>query len=157
MALNLPSLDAAVHGARPNAKPEPREKKPRQRIRVKAKPKAERDHIAETRAYIFARERGRCRCCRQRRAESMHELKSRGAGGKVSKRNSVAVCGQLGNGHECHGLLQRKQITYSANDPAGAEGTLYFMPMDQKARDWMKLNDTHGLESPPMRDLEAAE
>ena len=138
-------------------KPPKREKKQPRRIRVKAKPKAERDNITKTREYVFARERGVCRCCRLRRAESMHELISRGAGGKVSKRNSVAVCGQLGNGPECHGLLQAKRITYTASRPDGAEGTLYFMPMDQGARDWMKLGDKHGLESPTMFTMEAAE
>lgn len=134
-----------------------REKKPRARIRVKAKPKTERDAITKTREYVFARERGMCRCCRLRPAESMHELRSRGAGGKRSKRNSVAVCGQLGNGHECHGLLQAKRITYDMSEKLGAESTIYFMPMDEKARDWMKLKTEHGLESSPMRDVEAAE
>ena len=134
-----------------------REKKTTQRIRVKPKSKEQRDHITEIREYVFARERGRCRCCRRRTAQSMHELVSRGAGGKVSKRNSIAVCGQLGNGHECHGLLQAKRITFTMSDSRGAEASIYFMPMDQRARDWMKLGEAHGLESAPMREIEAAE
>ena len=144
------------HGGVACPKPPKRAKKTRQRIRRTRKPTGERDRIAEIRDYVFARERGWCRCCRARRAESMHELRSRGAGGKISKRNSVAVCGQLGNGPECHGQLQRKAITYTAPG-IGAEGTLYFMPMTPQARDWMKLGVQHGLESPPMRECEAAE
>lgn len=136
-------------------KPPPRERKTPKRIKTHAKPKAERDRIAKIRQYVFARERNVCRCCRLRVAESMHELTSRSLGGKISRTNSIAVCGQLGNGHECHGQLQRREITVERSDTLGAEAALYFMPMTAAARDWMKLGDRHGMESPPMRETEA--
>ncbi len=133
-----------------------REKKTPQRIKRKAKPRAERDHVSETREYVRARERGRCRCCRFRRGESMHELRSRGAGGKVSKANSVWVCGQLGNGPECHGQLQRRDITVLVSQ-RGAEGTITFWPQSQKSADWLRIKASDCIESGPMREYEAAE
>lgn len=157
MPLHLPSLAAAIHTARPNAKPPKREKKVRTRIKVKAKPKAERDRITKVRQYVFARERHLCRCCRLRRAESLHEITPRARCGPISKTNSIAVCGQLGNGPECHGRLQRHQILVERSHSLGAEATLYFVPTDQSSRDWMKLGERHGMESPPMVDMEAAE
>lgn len=151
---DLPTLDAGVHEARPNAKPLKREPKARTGIVRKAKPQGERDRIAEIRDYVFARERGICRCCRRRRAESMHEIKSRGAGGKVSKRNSIAVCGQLRNGHECHGRCQRKQIVVTWPDEAKAETTLTFTPTDAASADWLKVKLGEEIVSAPMREYE---
>lgn len=78
--------------------------KPEPRARTKArKLRHQGDRHAEIRAYVFEREQHVCRCCRLRLAESMHELKSRGAGGKVSKTNSIAVCGTIvGAVPSCH-------------------------------------------------------
>lgn len=94
-----------------------------------------KDH-GKIRAYVFEREEHICRCCRLRRADSMHELKSRGSGGKVSKRNSVAVCGDGVQG--CHGFLQRYAITFYRGDD-GAEGQLQFVPMTAVSADWMRV------------------
>lgn len=132
-------------------KPKPREKKAPTRIRRHAKAPEERDRIAAIRDYVFARERGRCRCCRCRMAQSMHELRPRSLRGKVSKTNSIAVCGDGVRG--CHGFLQRHEITFDSAD-AKAEATLYFMPRTEAARTWMKLGQSHGLESKPMREME---
>lgn len=153
MALNLPSLDAAIRQPRPNAKPAKRAPKSRQRIRRQSKPKAERDRITEVRNYVIGRERGRCRCCRFRRGESMHELRSRGAGGKVSKTNSVWVCGQLGNGPECHGQLQRAEIRVLVSQ-RGADGTITFWPQHQKNADWLRIKLSDCIESGPMSTYE---
>ncbi len=88
------------------------------------------------REYVFEREQGICRCCRIRKAESMHELRFRSLGGKVSKKNSVAVCGDGVRG--CHGMLQRLQIAYVC-DSDGAEGQLRFCPLNAAAADWMRV------------------
>jgi hypothetical protein len=88
------------------------------------------------REYVFEREQGICRCCRIRKAESMHELRFRSLGGKVSKRNSVALCGDGVQG--CHGLLQRHEIDFAC-DIEGAEGLLKFQPKTQRAADWMRV------------------
>lgn len=93
---------------------------------LKARRKREKfKTTAEVRVYVFGRERNICRCCRKRAAESMHELKFRSQGGKVSKKNSVAVCGDGVRG--CHGMLQRHEIEYFAG-PNGAEAALTFWP-----------------------------
>lgn len=89
-------------------KPPKRERKTPTRIRRTAKPKGERDRIAKVRAYIIARERNVCRCCRFRVGQSMHELLPRSRGGKISRTNSVWLCGDGVAG--CHGLIQRYEI-----------------------------------------------
>lgn len=94
-----------------------------------------KDH-GKIRAYVFEREQGICRCCRLRKLESMHELRFRSLGGKVSKRNSVGVCGDGVRG--CHGFLQRLEIAY-VNDAEGAEGLLQFSPSSKAASDWMRV------------------
>lgn len=85
------------------------------------------------RDYVFEREQGICRCCRIRKAESMHELRFRSLGGKVSKRNSVAVCGD--GVQRCHGFLQRNEIDWCGN----AEEQLSFQPNSKAAADWMRI------------------
>lgn len=128
--------------------------KPERRKKTKAREeRVESERVAKVRAYVFARERNVCRCCRCRPAESMHELRPRSLRGKVSRSNSVAVCGSGTTG--CHGFLQQHRITWDGSHTLGAEATLYFMPKDQGARDWMKLGDRHGMESPVMREMEA--
>lgn len=108
----------------------------------------------ETRVYVFARERNLCRCCRKRPAESMHELQFRSLGGKVSVRNSIAVCGELGT-EQCHGFLQANQIAWEAHDTAArAEGTLSFFPLSVAAAEWLGIGRGARLESPPMQTTE---
>lgn len=126
--------------------------KPEPRKRSKAREKRQQAKDASgVRAYVFARERDICRCCRSRRAESRHELRFRSLGGKVTKANCVAVCGDGVQG--CHGFLQRNEITYVAWGN-GAEDSLTFQPMTARAREWMKLADGQVLLSAPMRDCE---
>lgn len=85
--------------------------KPKTRKQLKARKKRQAaKEIRAVRAYVFERERGICRCCGWMPAESMHELRPRSLGGKVSRDNSVAVCGDGVRG--CHGKLQRHEITY---------------------------------------------
>jgi hypothetical protein len=117
--------------------------------------RAQRKSHAEVRQYVFAREKGICRCCRLRPAASMHELKSRGAGGEVSRFNSVAVCGGLvGVEPSCHTYLQSKAIRYMAYE-GGAERLLAFFPMTPQAAEWLRVPLHERLESYPMSEVEA--
>lgn len=154
--LDLPNANQQGVLSVPNWKPEKREKKAPTRIRTHRKPKAERDAISAIRQYVFGRERDTCRVCRCRLAQSMHEIVSRGRRGKISRRNSIAVCGQLGNGHECHGKLQRVEISVDAS-VEGAEGTLKFTAKTSAAADWLKIKVGESIESQPMVQMEAAE
>ena len=96
--------------------------KPEPRKRIKARRKRQqRKVVADVRAYVFARERGMCRCRHYRPAESMHEIIFRSQGGKVTPENSIAVCGDGVRG--CHGRLHRRDITIQVG-PLGAEGYL---------------------------------
>lgn len=130
-------------------KPEPRT---RTKNRIK---RAKRGDVAAVRAYVFGRERNLCRCCRFRAAESMHELRPRSLGGKVSRQNSVAVCGSGTTG--CHGLLQSHQISVQTWMPLGAEDRLVFTPCTDIAATWVHVALGHDLESRPMLQMEAAE
>lgn len=90
------------------------------------------------RAYIFEREQGICRCCRIRATESMHELRFRSLGGKVSRFNSVALCGDGTRG--CHGFLQRLEIEWLSETPhLGADWLLQFRPKTAQASEWMRV------------------
>lgn len=149
---DLPTLDASVHTLRPNAKPPKREKKSRRPIRRTAKPQAERDRITDVRNYVIGRERGRCRCCRFRQGQSMHELRPRSLGGKVSKRNSVWVCGDGVRG--CHGYLQRHEIVDTPDSALGADALIYFRPCSQATADWMQIKRGERIESGPMSTYE---
>lgn len=132
-------------------KPEPLQRTRNRRRRVKG------TREAEVRVYVFARERDICRCCRKRRADSMHEIISRGAGGKVSRRNSIAVCGQIvGAVPSCHTYMQLYQIDVVQEDD-GAEGTLTFWPKNHAAADWMQIALGQSVKSEPMVVMEAAE
>jgi hypothetical protein len=108
----------------------------------------------DVRAYVFARERDICRICRKRPATSMHELQFRSCGGRVSKRNSVAACGDGVSG--CHGFAQRHEIAWD-DYGLGAEGTLVFEPTTYRAADWMQIKFGSKLISPPMVEMETAE
>ncbi len=123
------------------------------------KRRAKTKHWPDVRAYIFARERDLCRCCRKRQAESMHELKFRSAGGKVSKANSVAVCGDGVRG--CHGLLQRHQIDvygeHGSTTDINAERTLTFHAVTLTAQEWLGVTQGQELISPVMVDIERAD
>lgn len=86
----------------------------------------------------------------------MHELVFKSAGGKVSKRNSVAVCGVLvGADSSCHTYLQNHSIAWNGGQ-LGAEGTLTFQPISKAAADWMRVAIGQTIESPPMVDMEEA-
>jgi hypothetical protein len=76
---------------------------PRKRTKAR-KVRVNRAAVRDVRAYVFAREREICRCCRFRPAESMHEIKPKSLRGKVSRINSIAVCGSGTTG--CHGHLR---------------------------------------------------
>lgn len=98
-------------------------KKPLKQSTVKRKRRIVKNaETTRVRDYVFERERGMCRCCGWRHAESMHEIKSRGAGGKRTPENSIAVCGDGVRG--CHGCLQRYQIRVEGPD---AEQLLTFV------------------------------
>lgn len=110
------------------------------RHRRKARKKRARStHISSTRAYVFEREGGICRCCRRRAAESMHELISAGAMGSRMKAtnpsNCVAVCGRLvGSMPSCHTYLQRNDISWEGD----AEGDLRFTARTPAAQRWLE-------------------
>ncbi len=128
--------------------------KPERRKRTKArKVRAKRRDAADVRVYVFGRERDLCRCCRKRRAQSLHELQFRSQGGKVSKRNSVAVCGDGVRG--CHGFLQRHEIEWEEHNAIRrAEGTLTFFPLSMSAAEWLGIRRGTKLESPVMQETE---
>lgn len=128
---------------------------PRKRTKARKK-RVHRGDVAAVRAYVFGRERELCRCCRLRAAQSMHELQSRGAGGKVSKRNSVAVCGELvGVEPSCHTYLQANEIDWE-DGPLGADGTLTFIPVTGRAAEWLRVKRLAQIESPVMLETEIA-
>lgn len=133
--------------------------KPESRKRAKGRKDRARAQVTkDVRSYVFAREREICRCCRIRRAESMHELRPRSLRGKVSRRNSMAVCGDGVRG--CHGFLQRHEITAHSKEQNGTEGTLVFVPISLQAADWLRvgiLGKYRSIESPPMVEMETAE
>lgn len=135
----------------PQPKPTPR------RILKGLEKRAKARTTAEIRQYVFARERNICRCCRKREAKSMHEIVPRGRGGKVSKKNSIAVCGQLVGTEECcHTYLQQSAIIVNHTD-LGAEDTLFFEPTSKQASDWIGIDNGSIFISPTMCEVEAAE
>jgi len=100
-------------------------KKPLKRSTIKAKRrKVKNAHTAEVRAYVFERDNYRCRVCKKKPATSMHEIRPRSLGGKVSPENSIAVCGDGTSG--CHGMLQRHIIGVTILSDGGAESSLSF-------------------------------
>jgi hypothetical protein len=107
--------------------------KGRTRKQVKAKAKRTRAaHVAAVRAYVFAREQLVCRCCGIRAAESMHEIRPRSLGGKVSRENSIAVCGS--GTTMCHGYLQSHEVSVEPTDLARwAEARLVFRALTMRA------------------------
>lgn len=130
--------------------------KPESRKRAKGRKDRARAQVTkDVRSYVFAREREICRCCRIRRAESMHELVPRGVGGKRSKTNSVAVCGDGTRG--CHGFLQRHEITWDDYYRRGAEGALFFCPDSTAAAEWLRVRKGQEILSPPMVEMETAD
>lgn len=127
---------------------------PRKRTKAR-KDRQHRDHVTDTRIYVFGRERDVCRCCRFRSAQSMDELTARGAGGRVSKRNSIAVCGEIvGAVPSCHTYLQLNQIACDQTE-LGAEGPLVFRPLTREAADWLHVKVGESILSEPMRVVEA--
>ncbi len=131
------------------AQPKPsRENRLRAERRIQRADQKARKSVRE---YVFFREANICRCCRLRPAESMHEIRSGGAGGKVSKRNSIAVCGQIvGAVPSCHTYLQSCEIRCHVHDMSiGADGDLFFQPHTQIAADWLRVEHMHCLASGP--------
>ena len=92
-------------------------------------------HVAEIRRQVFERERGMCRCCGVRPAESMHEIRPRSLGGKVSLENSIAVCGDGVRG--CHGRLQRHEITAHVGDHGATNHIVFEECIPARTRTWM--------------------
>lgn len=130
-------------------KPEPRKRTAARRSRLALK----NTHMV--RMFVFARERNICRCCRARPADSMHEMRPRSLGGKVSRQNSIAVCGSGTTG--CHGLLQAHRIDIRTDIANGAMGPLSFTPTDRMTSDWMKIPFGDCIISEPMSQIEADE
>jgi len=84
----------------------------------------------------------------------MHEIVPRGRGGKVSRTNSIAVCGQLVGTEECcHTYLQQSEIAVGVTE-YGAESQLWFEPMTPRAASWMAIELGHVLASPVMVETE---
>lgn len=83
----------------------------------------------------------------------MHEVLFRSLGGKVSKTNSIAACGDGVNG--CHGFAQRNEIRYQRG-PLGANGTMSFQPVTVAAAEWMRVKVGQWIESPVMAETEIA-
>lgn len=81
----------------------------------------------------------------------MHEILFRSLGGKVSKTNSIAVCGS--GTTLCHGYLQAKQVAVDVG-PLWAEETLTFRPLTRLAAEHMKIKVGESIVSPPMRETE---
>ena len=128
---------------------------PRKRTKARKK-RVHRGDVAEVRVYVFGREREICRCCRFRVAESMHELRFKSLGGKVSRRNSVAVCGSGTTG--CHGYLQEHDIDWDEMDEnRRAEATLHFIPVTEYAAEWLRIKLGESIESPVMFEMETAD
>lgn len=130
----------------PAPKPEPRKKTKARKARQKL------TNVHLVREYVFARERDICRCCRCRPAHSMHEMRPKSLGGRVSKRNSVAVCGS--GTSMCHGFLQGYQIVWDMRPDEGAEGRIIFTPKSERAAEHMKIKLGESILSAPMRDME---
>ncbi len=132
--------EIAKHGG--IGKGEPRKRRKGREKRQKAK------GDAGVRQYVFARERDTCRVCRCRADESRHELVFKSLGGKVTRMNCVAVCGD--GVFKCHGLLQRLEISWTGDPFQRAEGTLVFTPCTRRAADWLKVRVGESIESRPM-------
>jgi hypothetical protein len=80
-------------------------------------------------------------------------LEFKSLGGKVSKRNSIAVCGRLvGSDHSCHTYLQANKIGWSGG-PRRAQGTLLFWPKTERAADWLGVKLHERIESPVMHEI----
>lgn len=103
------------------------------------------------RTYCFARDCGICRCCRVREAESLHEIRPRSLGGKVTRQNSIALCGSGTTG--CHGYCQSYRVRISGG-PEMAEGTLVFTALNTTAARWLRIAVGASVESPVLRPIE---
>jgi 5-methylcytosine-specific restriction endonuclease McrA len=96
---------------------------PKPGSRLLAKARASRRALSLSKAVkraVMERDQRRCRVC-GRRATSVHELRFRSLGGRVSLDNSIAVCGT--GTTKCHGKLQRNQLIPIGN----ASGRLRFV------------------------------
>ena len=107
-------------------KPEPHKRTKARRDRDDTK------RIKAVRVAVFDRDDGRCRCCRIRVADSMHEIRPRSLGGRVCLENSIALCGSGTTG--CHGLCQSHRVLSLGRD---ANHALTFQAATQAAKDWI--------------------
>lgn len=104
----------------PKAPPLPLEREDK-RTRIESKNKA-------VKRAVQVRDQHTCRVC-GKASESTHEIHSLGAGGKVSLKNSIAVCGDGTRG--CHGKLQRYEILVIGHN---AKSKLKFVDNGRKRR-----------------------
>jgi hypothetical protein len=118
------------------AKPEPRARVKRRKRRLLS------EHVREVREYVFLREGHVCRICGVRPAQSMHEIRPRSLGGKVSRENSIAVCGDGVQG--CHGYCQRHEIHVAGN----AESLLVTSVATDAARRWVGWEERYEQVTP---------
>lgn len=126
--------------------------KPEARVKTKARQEKIRvTSVKDVRQYVFARERNLCRCCRIRPAESMHEIRPRSVGGKVSRKNSVALCGSGTTG--CHGHAQGHRISIGGSI-LGAEAELVFTANNQAAAEHCRIKVGEQIVSRPMQEVE---
>lgn len=77
----------------------------------------------------------------------MHELKPRSLGGKESRDNSIAVCGDGVRG--CHGLLQRKEIKHRFDRRRSADGWMAFRPLTDAAKEYTGINPERASDATP--------
>jgi hypothetical protein len=100
-------------------------------LEKKLKRAAIEKHRVNIKAEVFKRDDGRCRCCGGHATE-LHEMRSRGAGGKRSLYNSIAVCGYAGA--NCHRLIQTHVIAWDwDNEEIGADGPILWK---MGSREW---------------------
>lgn len=123
-------------------KPANAKKGPTARARARRRVKQIAEETA-IKAMVQKRDGDVCRVC-GRRAESVHEITSKGAGGTVSLANSISVCGLLvGVQPSCHTYLQQQQIVVEATpdhccDLVDANHQLRFVPKTAAARKWIE-------------------
>jgi 5-methylcytosine-specific restriction endonuclease McrA len=107
--------------------------KPVTRKREKAaRKRAQAKVTATVRAFVFTRDKGRCRVCGGQ-AHELHELRFRSLGGKVSMHNSIAIC------RGCHSDMQEHRVDYMfIDDRLGANGLIHFTHVTKKElRSWV--------------------
>ncbi len=82
----------------------------------------------------------------------MNEEPPRSCGGKVSRQDSMALCGD--GTRRCHGFVTRNEIVIERGR-LGAEDVLTFTAKTQAAADWMRIKVGESIVSAPMVQVEA--